>query len=714
MPVTNFAVNLPVVRSCCTAALSAVLCVWVIFTPAADATPASAPGQEAVELYGATAEVPEVLTTARLRQSKTRVPGTTTIIEGEMIRDLGVMSLVEVFRLVPGMVVANVGSNKPVTTYHGTVHYEQRRMQVLVDGRTAYRTTLSDMDWHTMPVPLETIERIEVSRGPNSAAYGINAFLGTINIITRHPADTAGAEVRVATGSRGYLRTFGSVGNTSEHHDWRLAYEKRQFDGFDFQIKDGREIPFHNGHDINTFNYDSNLRIKPGIDADIRAGVVDGTDEEDPYKSSEPPAIENPDIDVRDYYLQTQLNFTPSKTHFFHLQVSFKNYDRRQRWPISVPESAIHCLEDPQACNNSGGAPVIIDVNADYEDSRLEFELQDTLLISEDLKLMSGLGYRENTFRSETYFNGRDNSYQSRLFGNIEYSPVNWLTLNGGGNWEQTTTTDEGYFSPRVAANVIFTRNHAVRFVYSRAVRTPDEFEQNPDYGYTLRNIRPAQYKKHEGLRVNSEDIMPPGTYHTLNRTLEKETITSREISYFGQFPMSRGQFTLEVRAFKDELRDMISGIIRFDRWTIDNNVGVDQQGAEVEAALEYPGTTVRASYGYLDQEGWYTGVDSAADQQKKVDLLARLSARHSGSLVVIKDLPLGVKASTAYYWVDQLKDTRFERLDLRLAKRIFQPRYTVELAATLQHYLDTDPFMSRDNNIKDQNQFFLEAGVRF
>ena len=28
-------------------------------------------------------------------------------------------------------------------------------------------------------------------RGPNSAAYGINAFLGTINIITRAPEDTA-------------------------------------------------------------------------------------------------------------------------------------------------------------------------------------------------------------------------------------------------------------------------------------------------------------------------------------------------------------------------------------------------------------------------------------------------------------------------------------------------------------------------------------------
>lgn len=134
-----------------------------------------------------TSDIPEVLATTRLRQPKSRVPGTTTIIEGELIRALGIMNLVEVFRLVPGMTVAAVGSNNPVTSYHGTVHYEQRRMQVLVDGRTSYRPNLADVDWNAMPVPLELIERIEVSRGPNAAAYGINAFLATINIITRSP-----------------------------------------------------------------------------------------------------------------------------------------------------------------------------------------------------------------------------------------------------------------------------------------------------------------------------------------------------------------------------------------------------------------------------------------------------------------------------------------------------------------------------------------------
>lgn len=56
---------------------------------------------------------------------------------------------------------------------------------------------------------------------------------------------------------------------------------------------------------------------------------------------------------------------------------------------------------------------------------------------------------------------------------------------------------------------------------------------------------------------------------------------------------------SLEVRAFQDELRDMISGVIQLKEWTIDNNVAIDQKGFEVEVALNYPGTSLRASYGY-------------------------------------------------------------------------------------------------------------------
>ena len=682
--------------------------------------------------YSFSDDIPEVLTTTRLRQPKTRVPGSTTVIEGDLVRQLGINSLVEIFRLVPGMVVAEVGSSTPVTTYHGTAHYEQRRMQVLIDGRTAHRATLSDMDWQTMPVALELIERIEVSRGPNSAAYGINAFLGSINIITRDPADTAGTELRVMSGSRDYRRTFASVGDANANIDWRMAFEKREFGGFDYQKEGGDFIPFHDGQNLNFLTFDSRLKLQPDFNIELRAGVTDGVNEEDQYKTGYFPAQANPDIDVRDYYLDSRFNVIPSADHFFHVQVSFENFKRRQRWPIKVATQDVLPLFNGICSNPAGSSvncsnlntapePLSANLNADSEDSRLELELQDTLVLSDTTKLVSGLGYRHDTYRSETFFNGRGTSEQYRVFANVEYSPTNWLTFNGGGNWEHTDTTGQGYFSPRLAANLIFNNQHALRFVYSEAVRTPDSFEQNPNYGYTLRNVNAAYAEELEGYRLTTNNLLDKNYVNTLGVHLTEEKIRSHEISYFGQFPVSPALLTLEVRGFRDEMRDMIGGVIQFEEWNIDNSVDIDQKGFEVEGSLVFPSTTLRLSYGYLDQDSRYNGPDSydgkplsAEEKENKLKWLGRLSARHSGSIAAIQRLPWNITAASAFYWADEFRNSQFERLDIRLAKQIIQPRYTAELAFVMQHYLDREFDLSSDNNIADHNQFFVEAGLRF
>jgi len=722
----------------CTATL---LGVTVAVAPAlADGNDLSDKVEPLSGFYGFSDDIPEVLTTTRLRQPKTRVPGSTTVIEGNLIRQLGINSLVEIFRLVPGMVVAEVGSGTPVTTYHGTAHYEQRRMQVLIDGRTAHRATLSDMDWQSMPVALELIERIEISRGPNSAAYGINAFLGSINIITRDPADTAGTELRVMSGSRDYRRTFASVGDANADMDWRLAFEKREFGGFDYQKESGEFIPFHDGQNLNFLTFDSRLKLQPDFNIELRAGVTDGVNEEDQYKTGYFPAQANPDIDVRDYYLDSRFNFIPSADHFFHVQVSFENFKRRQRWPIEVSadksddekKSELNSLFDgicisaggnPADCEARAAAtePLTANLNADSEDSRLELELQDTLLLSDKIRLVSGLGYRHNTYRSETFFNGRGTSEQYRVFGNLEYSPTDWLTFNGGGNWEHTDTTGRGYFSPRLAANLIFNNQHALRFVYSEAVRTPDSFEQNPDYGYTLRNVNAAYAGELESYRLTINDLLNKNYVNTLGVHLTEEKIRSHEISYFGQFPVSPALLTLEVRGFRDEMRDMIGGVIQFEEWNIDNSVDIDQKGFEVEGSVVFPSTTLRLSYGYLDQESRYSGPDSydenqlsAGQKENKLAWLGRLSARHSGSIAAIQRLPWNITAASAFYWADEFRNSQFERLDIRLAKQIIQPRYTAELAFVMQHYLNREFELSSDNNIADHNQFFVEAGLRF
>jgi iron complex outermembrane receptor protein len=325
------------------------------------------------------------------------------------------------------------------------------------------------------------------------------------------------------------------------------------------------------------------------------------------------------------------------------------------------------------------------------------------------------VGYRKDSFNSETFFNGKGDNYQSRVFANAEYSPFRWLTFNAGGNWEQTTTTDEDYFSPRAAANFILNNNHALRFVFSRAVRTPDAFEQNPDWGYTPRNVQ-APFEALDGQRIEVEGLLDPTT-STYGQELEEEWITSREISYFGQFHLERALLSVEVRYFNDDFRDMISGVINEEEWYIANNVDLEQEGVELETSLEFSGTKLRATYAYLEQEGRYTGDPAALPvdkQERAVDLLARLSARDSGSFAWIQDLPMGFMTSAAMYWTNEVRESRFERADFRLARRVDKADYSYMLALTMQHYLNPKPWISPDNRIEDQNQFFVEAGIRF
>ncbi|MDC0663391.1 TonB-dependent receptor plug domain-containing protein [Marinobacter sp. SS21] len=637
------------------------------------------------------APVPEVLTTTKLRQPKSRVPGTTTVIQGQLIRDLGILNLVEVFRLVPGMTVGYVGSNRPVTSYHGTVAYDQRRLQVLIDGRTAYLPSLSGVDWNTMPVALENIERIEISRGPNAAAYGINAFLGTINIITRSPEDTQGVNLHTSYGSRGHKNVFGSAGNVSDDFGWRLSYERRDEDGFDFQVNDDtleRET-VHDGYSLNFFNYDARKTLSSVHSLDLRAGVTDGIDEEDKGRiGDEFGAITDPDVDVRDYYLQARWNYAPLENHYLHVQASYQNYDRHQKWRTCPP-----------------GFGFCADTNQNIEESRLELEIQDTLILNPDLRLVSGLGYREDRFNSDTFFNGNGSNYQSRLFSNVEYTPIQWLTFNVGANWEDSNTLDNEVISPRFAANFQLAENQTLRFVFSKAVRTPDAFEQGADWGYRATNVEPDALAFLEGMRVGPV-FQAPGT-------LDEERIISREISYFGQFRVGDGLLSTEIKYFYDHLRDIISGHLSLGEWDLDNNVALDQKGFEVETSLEYPDTQLRLTYAYMDQDGEYTG-EPVADEQEFIDLESRLTARHSGSAVWVQQYGFDISSALAYYFVDEFRRGQFERADLRLVKNVYTPRLNYDVAVIFQYYLHDIPPISRNNIIKDRNQVFLEAGLRF
>ena len=82
-----------------------------------------------------------------------------------------------------------------------------------------------------MPVPLESVERIEVLAGPGSRHLGAGAFSGAINIITKQ-ADNNLAELSLSGGQFGYYSGTGYVGYNLNGVKQAVSFNTRSSDGY--------------------------------------------------------------------------------------------------------------------------------------------------------------------------------------------------------------------------------------------------------------------------------------------------------------------------------------------------------------------------------------------------------------------------------------------------------------------------------------------------
>jgi iron complex outermembrane receptor protein len=663
-------------------------------------------------------DLPQVLTASRLKQSKANTPGTVTILDGELIRDLGILNLWDVFRLVPGMTVGYVGSNDPVVSYHGTVAVEQRRLQVLVDGRSYYNASLADMDWTNLPVPLDEVERIEVTRGPSAASYGANSFLAVINIITYSPSDTHGVELRASEGLRGddgFGHYYGSIGSRSGPLDWRLSLNQRRSDGFDFRYarddtgsRTDEKVDNYDGYDTLSLNYAGELELTETDSLDMEMGYHDVHEDEDPVLFRNFNPQNKPTTSGEDWHASLKWHHEPATDRFFHFQVYYQTRERRRTIRARVDDLV------PKA------PPFEADVNEDLEEERVHAEFQQTHILSPALRIVYGVSYREDRYESDTFFNGEGDTNRTRAFSNIEYSLTPWLVTNVGGMWEDDSLNGN-FFSPRGAANIHLTSNQTLRFVVSKAHRLPDPFEASPDWQYRATNVSPdAIAELIEGERAGPS--VTPSSSDNPIQPLEEEIILSRELGYLIQRRLRDGLFQAEVKLFRDSLTNLIAGQTNLgddldddQRWDLDNSVDLTQKGFELEGSWDLGDNFFRASYAYLDTDGTYTGSSNQArDPEFYLTLEQRMNARHSGSATWLHRFGGNTNAALTYYFTDELRNNHFERLDTRLARTWHFEHSLVELAGIYRHYLTDDPLYRKDNNWADRNHFFAEARIRF
>ncbi|HEV6965596.1 TonB-dependent receptor [Roseateles sp.] len=142
-----------------------------------------------------------ITSTSRREQRLADAPASLFVITADDIRRSGATRLPEALRLAPNLHVAEAYTGGYAISARGFNGNSANKLLVLIDGRSVYTPLFAGVFWDVQDLALEDVERIEVTSGPGSTLWGVNAVNGVINIITRSAADTQGSLASLSAGS---------------------------------------------------------------------------------------------------------------------------------------------------------------------------------------------------------------------------------------------------------------------------------------------------------------------------------------------------------------------------------------------------------------------------------------------------------------------------------------------------------------------------------
>jgi len=613
-------------------------------------------------------DLPVILSATRLSQTAADAPGAVTVLDREMIRASGARNIYELFRLVPGFQLGMHTGNQPLVTYHGLSDEAPRRMLVQVDGRSIYSPYLiSGVEWNQIGVDIEDIERIEVFRGSNSAAYGSNAFLGVANIITRSPTETVGGAVRYRAGDNG-INDFGArIGHRFDDLALRLTVSRTYDHGFGNYDKGGQRINDWRYTQLATLN--TEWRADSANSIDFQTGWTDsheGTGKE--FNATDP---ERP---MRIYTGFGLLRWRHAPTPGEELTIAYYHQEEngRDNYLLNVPATLA-----------IGGVPRTLSIpvrfDYDFKAVRDDLEIQRVTTLSPSLRAVAGAGWRTDLLAAPSRFNSPDpvRSTVVRAFGTLEWRLNERWLFNAGAMVEDNSLTGAA-LAPRISANYRLTDSQTLRLSANRSHRNPMAFEQQASM--IFRNAAPF------GVPGR---MIPTGT--ALNQTfrpspdLHAERITTYELGYLAE--LRRIATTIDARVFLERARDLVemklepSTVGLFSRSNtryFTNSGEADIRGLEISATWRpSPRTWLTAHHTELRIDN--PGVSAAATPTNASGYVEYSAPRHSSSLYGAWEFRPGWQLSAAKHWIGSMswyqdswhKTTPYRQLDLRLARRL-------------------------------------------
>lgn len=489
-------------------------------------------------LYDALAEMSlkelmevKIITGNTQLQNSSNVPASIVVVDKHDIERFGYRNLEEILAQIPGFYSMGPaywegGTNFGIRGFSSGGALTD--FMILIDGVSQMQDFSNSFSIDKIIIPVESIERIEVVRGPNSVIYGSSAFMGAVNIITKKNSSN--------------LITTRYGTNTSRSATGHFSVSK---EGMSVAFNSG--IDYTNGIDVAYTDLQSDIDkiLAWGLDSNARTGgqyqskkhffnvsgsvgnasfAVSTSDHNQGIPGSKPSAntddgyvasTETSSIVFRyDYNLPHNLTITPQFYFYNFNQVGNTHWDEKYSFNLFNIRSKGYQVDVTARYNPVTGLDVV--AGALY---RSAYEVSQTIDYPTLPFLAQNFQYK--IAEGQTLKN-------SALFAQVEYNVNKYIILIGGMRAEKifpyevvsshvneenktiresagTIAYDDLQLIPRVASVIKFSDRNVLKLMYGQSNKRPSLLE---DFSLGTRKLNDLNFAHMRTAEINYSRIL--------------------------------------------------------------------------------------------------------------------------------------------------------------------------------------------------------------
>ena len=211
-----------------------------------------------------------VVTGSRTPESLRTAPAAVSVLSGADLTHTPATTYGDLLRPVPGVQVTEVSARDVQITTRTAAGANASSTLALVDGRSLYQDYFGMVLWDLVPLDFDDIKQVEVARGPGSAVWGANALSGTINLVTKTPAEDRGTRLRVGLGERGTRDLAGA------HAAVRGRWSYKASGAYHAQNNWDRPAALPDGTPLQPYRNADTTQVKGALRADLATSATSG------------------------------------------------------------------------------------------------------------------------------------------------------------------------------------------------------------------------------------------------------------------------------------------------------------------------------------------------------------------------------------------------------------------------------------------------------